>query len=137
MSRPVVLSNGQMHVGLNIYGLVHDFYFPHVGLENHAAGKHLRHLVGVYVDGKFHWLDDGSWQIKPNYYGDVLVSKIIATNDDLQVRLEFDDCVDSEFTAFMRNIHVINMADTEREILASGTWSSTRHGRVHAHAATR
>lgn len=116
MSRPVLLSNGQMHVGLNIYGLVHDFYFPHVGLENHAAGKHLRHLIGVYVDGKFHWLDDGTWQIKPDYYGDVLVSKIIAVNEDLKVRLEFDDCVDSEFTALLRNIHVINMADTEREI---------------------
>lgn len=116
MARPVVLSNGQMHVGLNIYGLVHDLYFPHVGLENHAAGKHLRHLVGVYVDGKFHWLDDGSWDIKPDYYGDVLVSRIVATNDDLQVRLEFDDCVDSEFTAFLRNVHVINMASEEREI---------------------
>lgn len=116
MSRPVVLGNGQMHVGLNIYGLVHDFYFPHVGLENHAVGKHLRHLVGVHVDGKFHWLDDGTWDIQSDYYGDVLVSRIIATNDDLQVRLEFDDCVDSEFTAFLRNIHVINMASEEREI---------------------
>lgn len=116
MSRPVLLSNGQMHVGINIYGLVHDFYFPHVGLENHAASKHLRHLIGVFVDGKFHWLDDGTWNIKPDYYGDVLVSRIIATNDDLQVRLEFDDCVDSEFTALLRNVHVINMADTEREI---------------------
>jgi GH15 family glucan-1,4-alpha-glucosidase len=105
-----------MHVGLNVFGLVHDLYFPHVGLENHAAGKHLRHLVGVYIDGKFHWLDDGSWHIKPDYYGDVLVSRIIATNDDLQVRLEFDDCVDSEFTAFLRNIHVINLASEEREI---------------------
>lgn len=116
MSRPILLSNSQMHVGLNIYGLVHDLYFPHVGLENHAAGKHLRHLIGVFVEGKFHWLDDGTWDIKPNYYGDVLVSRIIATNDDLQVRLEFDDCVDSEFTAFLRNVHVINMADREREI---------------------
>lgn len=116
MSRPVVLSNGQMHVGLNEYGLVHDFYFPHVGLENHAAGKHLRHLVGVYVEGKFHWLDDGTWHIKPDYYGDVLVSRIVATNDELQVRLEFDDCVDSEFTAFLRNVHVINMASEAREI---------------------
>ena len=37
MSRPIVLSNGHMHVGLNTFGLVHDFYFPYVGQENHAA----------------------------------------------------------------------------------------------------
>lgn len=116
MSRPVVLSNGQMHVGLNAYGLVHDFYFPHVGLENHAAGKNLRHLVGVYVGEKLSWLDDGTWQIRLDYYGDVLVSRIVATNDELEVRLEFEDCVDNDMTAFLRNIHIINTANTERKI---------------------
>ena len=116
MSRPIVLSNGQLHVGLNPYGLVHDLYFPHVGLENHAAGKNLRHRIGIYVEGEFSWLDDESWHVKPDYYGDVLVSRIIAVNEALGVRLEFDDCVDSEFTAFLRNIHVINMSPEEREI---------------------
>jgi GH15 family glucan-1,4-alpha-glucosidase len=116
MARPILLSNSQLHVGLNIYGLVHDFYFPYVGLENHAASKHLRHNIGVFVDGAFHWLDDGTWDISPDYYGDVLVSRIIAINEELEVRLEFDDCVDSDFTALLRNIHVINTADNEREI---------------------
>ena len=116
MSRPIVLSNGHMHVGLNTFGLVHDFYFPYVGQENHAAAKHLRHRIGIYVDGKFSWLDDGSWQFKLDYYGDVLVSRIITTNQNLQVRLEFDDAVDSDLNAFMRNIHVINMANEVRDI---------------------
>lgn len=116
MTRPILLSNNRMHVGLNLYGLVHDFYFPRVGLENHAAAKHLRHLVGVWVDGQLRWLDDGTWDISTNYYGDVLVSRIIATNKDLSVRLEFDDFVDSEFNAFLRNIHVINMTSNPRHI---------------------
>jgi len=116
VARPILLSNSQLHVGLNRWGLVHDFYFPYVGLENHAASKHLRHNIGVFVDGMYHWLDDGTWEISPDYYGDVLVSRIIATNKELQVRLEFDDCVDSEFTALLRNIHVINTASEEREI---------------------
>ena len=34
MGRPVVLSNGQLFVGLDENGLVHDFYYPYVGLEN-------------------------------------------------------------------------------------------------------
>jgi len=25
MARPIVLSNGELHVGINKYGLVHDF----------------------------------------------------------------------------------------------------------------
>jgi GH15 family glucan-1,4-alpha-glucosidase len=96
--------------------LVHDFYYPHVGLENHAAGRDLHHRIGIWTQEGFSWLDDGSWNISPDYYGEVLVSKIIAVNERLQVRLEFDDCVDSEMTAFMRNIHVINLSSEEREI---------------------
>lgn len=116
MARPVVLSNAQLHVGLNEAGLVHDFYYPHVGLENHVAGKNLQHRVGVWVEGVFSWLDPKTWQVKTDYYGDVLVSRIIAVNEELQIRLEFDDCVDSEMTAFLRNIHIINLTDQEREI---------------------
>lgn len=116
MSRPVVLSNGQLHVGLNPSGLVHDFYYPYVGLENHVAGRHLQHRIGVWVDGSCSWLDAATWDIRPDYYGDVLVSRVIAVNETLGVRLEFDDCVDSEQTAFLRNIHIINLSESEREI---------------------
>ena len=116
MARPIVLSNGEMHVGLNIYGLVHDFYYPYVGQENHTAAKQLRHRVGVWVDGRLSWLDDKTWNVECSYHDDILVSHIVATNDALQVRLEFDDCVDSTQSAFLRNIHVINHAGNEREI---------------------
>lgn len=116
MPRPILLSNSQLHIGLDSHGLVQDFYYPSVGQENHTAGTHLAHKIGVFVDGKLSWLDDGTWYIKPDYYGDVLVSRIIATNDTLQIRLEFDDCVDSEFTAFMRNVHVINVAEDARDL---------------------
>lgn len=116
MARPILLSNGEMHVGLNIYGLVHDFYYPYVGLENHTAAKQLRHHIGVWVDGQFSWLDDGTWNVDCSYHEGVLVSHIMATHDGLQVRLEFDDCVDSTQAAFLRNIHVMNMAGQQREI---------------------
>lgn len=116
MSRPIVLSNGSMHVGIDPAGLVHDFYFPYVGLENHLADRHLYHRIGVWVEGKFSWLDNGQWEVSCTYYDDTQVSKIIAKNDELQVRLEFDDCVDSEYTVFLRNIHVINYAPEEREV---------------------
>lgn len=117
MARPIVLSNGELHVGLNNYGLVHDFYFPYVGLENHAAGEHLRHRVGVWIDGVISWLDDeNEWTFKFRYPHQALVGHTIARNERLNVLLEFDDFVDATMSAFIRNVHVINQADHAREI---------------------
>lgn len=116
MSRPIVLSNGELHVGLNNFGLVHDFYYPYVGFENHAAGEHMRHHIGIYIDGHISWLDDGQWKFTFSYPHESLVGRTVATNTFMQVMLEFDDTVDAEFSALMRNVHVINLSDSAREI---------------------
>jgi GH15 family glucan-1,4-alpha-glucosidase len=116
MARPIVLSNGELQVGINKYGLVHDFYFPYVGLENHAAGQSLRHRVGVWINGELSWLDDPGWEFTFNYYNEALVGHTIAKNNHLGVLLEFDDVVDGTISAFMRNIHVVNMRNEPREI---------------------
>ena len=83
MARPIVLSNGELHVGLNKWGLVHDFYFPYVGLENHSAGQSLRHKVGVWVDGALSWLDNGDWEITSRYPHSALVGHTIAKNEKI------------------------------------------------------
>lgn len=116
MARELVLSNGELFVGLNSFGEVHDFYFPYVGQENHAAAKALRHHVGVFVDGRLSWLDDGNWQVKCRYHQDSMVGHVTAHHGDLQVSLEFDDCVDTSQAAFLRNVHVINHANQSRNI---------------------
>jgi GH15 family glucan-1,4-alpha-glucosidase len=117
VARPIVLGNGELHVGLNKYGLVHDFYYPYVGLENHAAGAKLRHKVGVWVDGQISWLDDeDAWTFKFSYPHTSLIGHTIAKNESLGIILEFDDCVDSEISIFMRNIHIVNRQDSPREI---------------------
>jgi len=116
MARPIVLSNGELHVGINRYGLVHDFYFPYVGLENHSAGKSLRHRVGAWVDGQISWLDNEEWVFRFRYPARALVGHTIARNDRLGVLLEFDDVVDANISAFMRNIHVVNLRENQRNI---------------------
>lgn len=116
MARPIVLSNGELHVGINKFGLVHDFYFPYVGLENHAAGQSLRHRVGIWVDGVISWLDDGSWEFKFRYPHRALIGHTVAKNNNLGILLEMDDLVDANISAFIRNIHVINMRDQTRDI---------------------
>lgn len=117
VARPIVLSNGELHVGLNIYGLVHDFYYPYVGFENHASGANLRHKVGVLVDGKMSWLDeDKGWEFTFKYPHTALIGHTLAKNTKLGIILEFDDTVDSEISIFMRNIHVVNLFDHPREV---------------------
>lgn len=117
MARSIVLSNGELHVGLNMFGLVHDFYFPYVGLENHSAGKDMRHKVGVWVDGRVSWLDsDPNWSFEFTYPHSSLIGHTVAKNEQVGIILEFDDCVDAQISAFLRNIHVINTRESERDV---------------------
>lgn len=116
MSRPLVLSNGELHVGINKHGLVHDFYYPYVGLENHASGPSTRHRVGVWVDGTVHWLDASSWEISFDYQTDALIGLTKAKYQSIGIQLDFEDAVDTTTSAFMRKIRVTNLNDNTRDV---------------------
>lgn len=116
MARPILLSNGTLHVGINLYGMVHDLYYPYVGLENHATAKRMRWRIGVWTEGSFSWLDDGMWQFTYNYEPHALISHTRANNENLGVALEFTDCVDSDVNVFLRSVHVINAQNSPRQI---------------------
>jgi GH15 family glucan-1,4-alpha-glucosidase len=116
MARPILLSNGELQVGLNRFGLVHDLYYPYVGLENHTSERALRHRIGVFTEEAIHWLDDGSWQIRQQYLPGRLIGLTIATNQWLGLELRFEDFVDSQLNVLARNIHVLNLAKQPRPI---------------------
>lgn len=116
MGRPVVLSNGRMFVGLNEDGLVHDFYYPYVGLENLTNARSLQHKVGVWVNGVFKWTDDGSWKVTADFEPDALVSNVTMHSDELELTLHFTDFVDAEFDAFIRRIELTSHTAYERDI---------------------
>src|SRR5579872_1133611 len=97
MGRPVVLSNGQLFVGLDENGLVHDFYYPYVGLENLTNARSSQHKIGVWVDGQLTWTDDGSWQIHVNYEDTALISHVSFHYAELEVSIETQDFIDSEY----------------------------------------
>jgi GH15 family glucan-1,4-alpha-glucosidase len=65
MARALTLGNGTMLVCLDEHGFVRDFYFPYVGLENQVAGN--KHRIGIWVNDRFSWIDDGSWKISIGY----------------------------------------------------------------------
>lgn len=115
MGRPVVLSNGRLFVGLNEHGLVHDFYYPYVGLENLSNARLSEHKIGVWVDGAFSWIDD-SWHITMQFEKDALASNISMQSDELAVSLHFTDFVDEKDDVFIRKVTITNEADHQREI---------------------
>jgi GH15 family glucan-1,4-alpha-glucosidase len=116
VTRPLLLSNGHLHVGINLFGMVHDFYYPWVGYENHARADKMRHRIGIWTENQFSWLDDGNWQFTFDYQDRTQIGHITAANSNLGVTLEFLDCVAEGENIFLRNIHLINATDRKREI---------------------
>ena len=116
MGRPVVLSNGQLFVGLDESGLVHDFYYPYVGLDNLTNARSTQHKIGIWVDGQFSWVNDGSWHISLNFEQKALISCITMHSPKLGIRLELEDFIDIEFNALIRRIKVKNDCPKEREV---------------------
>ncbi len=115
MARPVILGNGSLTVGLDENGLVHDFYYPYVGLENLTTARSVNHKIGLWVDNTFSWVDDG-WEVLVDFASDALVSKITMQSKRLQILLELSDFVDHEYNSFCRRITINNQADHDREI---------------------
>ena len=116
MGRPVILSNNTLAVGLNEHGLVHDFYFPYVGQDNLTNARNAHHRIGIWVDGVFSWVHDGSWEIIVDFDDAALVSKVLMRKDELGVEINLRDFVDSEYNVFCRQMTVHNKSDKEREI---------------------
>ena len=116
MARPVILGNGSLTVGLDEHGLVHDFYYPYVGLDNLTTARSTAHKIGVWVDGAFSWVDSGDWNITVDSEKDALISAIKMQNDRLSLILELRDFVDSELNAFCRQITLRSTANRAREV---------------------
>jgi GH15 family glucan-1,4-alpha-glucosidase len=116
MARSVILGNSGLTVGLDESGLVHDFYYPYVGLENLTTARSKPHHVGIWVDGEFSWINDSSWQRDIKFNDDALVSNITMTNEKLKIGLHFEDFVDANHDIFARKVRIRNLNDHTREI---------------------
>jgi GH15 family glucan-1,4-alpha-glucosidase len=111
-----MLGNGSLTVGLNELGLVHDFYYPYVGLDNLTTARSEYHKIGIWADGRFSWVDDSSWNTKVDFEEDALVANCEFSNDDFGLTLKTDDFVDHDFNAFCRQITVKNTTDRPRSV---------------------
>lgn len=114
VARNIMLSNGDLTAGLDGYGQVATLRYPNHSSNNHVGSDALHHKIGVYSEGAIHWLDDGAWKVRQEYYPGRLISRTIANNLWLDIRLEIQDYVDSELDVLVRNIHVVNLSSRER-----------------------
>ncbi len=112
--RNIILSNGELTVGLNGFGLVQELFYPDVSAGNHVGNQSIHHKIGVYSEGAIHWLDDGTWQIRQDYLPGQLISKTTATSSWLGLQLDIQDYVDSEINVLVRNVHVVNLSKRQR-----------------------
>lgn len=114
MARALTLGNGKLLVCLDEYGFVRDFYFPYVGLENQVSGE--KHKIGVWVDGVFSWLDDGTWNITIGYKPETMVGYLVCKNEGWGITLVMEDCVYNEECLFVRQVDVYNHQEKERSV---------------------
>lgn len=115
MSRALTLGNGRILICLDEYGQLRDFYYPYIGLENHA-GNDCVHRLGISIDGEFGWLDDPAWQINIGYEDGALISGVRAVNKDKKIEIAFVDTVLSDKDAFIRSLTIYNRGPEERNV---------------------
>lgn len=115
--RTVVLGNGSLTILMDRNAVIRDFYFPHVGEENHMGLPGLGIKLGVYADDSqsFSWINE-KWNKHFAYIEDTLVSDVILENNNLKVKLQMNSFVDHNMDVFIRKIRIENMSDKEREL---------------------
>ena len=121
MPRDIPVGNGQLLVTFDSRYQIRDFYFPHVGQENHAGAGPCR--FGVYTDvpdnsgrGQLAWTNDPGWQIRQRYLRDTLVTSVSLEHPGLQLVLYCNDTVDFHRNILVRKIKVKNLARHERTV---------------------
>ncbi len=110
--RHLVLGNRSLTVLINKSGKIRDFYFPHVGQENHLED----YKLGVFVENKISWLDEQDWQISSDYVSNSPLTRIKAINSSLKIELSISDAIHPEHNVFIRKITITNKYSRPREV---------------------
>ena len=113
MPRDIPVGNGNILVAFDKDYQLRELNFPHVGHENHTAGKPFR--FGIWVDGKFSWLPDG-WKIFCDYLDDSLVTIVELMNEDLRLRIVVNDLVDFHENIYLKRLSISNLAPEDRDV---------------------
>ena len=105
MPRDLPLGNGTLLLNFDSTYQLRDFYYPHVGKENHSTGGPFR--FGMWTENNFRWITDDRWSRSLDYE-DALVTRVQLAHPDLALRLVCNDAVDFHENLYLRRIDVTN-----------------------------
>lgn len=114
MPREIVLGNGNILVNIDRSLSIRDFYYPYVGMENHVMGH--KCALGIWIDGCFCWVDEGSWQITAGYRPFSLVGETTARHGETGLELRVADAVHYEKNIYLRKIWIKNLFRCRRDL---------------------
>lgn len=112
--RDLPVGNGRLLVNFDSHYTLRDIYFPHVGQENHTAGE--RNRFGCWADGAFSWLDGDDWRRELCYDDGSLVTRVVCSNDRLQLALRCSDGVDIGRDLYVKRIEVRDTSGHYRRV---------------------
>jgi len=110
----LVLGNGRLQININDSLSIRDFYWPHVGQENHLAKT--KNKMFIFVDGDISKLTDDDWKVEISYVVDSLAGISYATNVKLGIKIRFEDTVLPDRDIFLILIQVQNLFDHKRVV---------------------
>lgn len=114
MPRDIPVGNGHLLVTFDARYRIRDFYYPHIGQENHAG--HRPFHFGVWVDGAFSWVHEDDWTRSLAYEQDTLVTQVHLRNERLGIEMICSDAVDFHVNVYLREIKLRNLLHTGRTV---------------------
>lgn len=113
MPRDLSIGNGSLLIAFDSQYRLADCFYPHVGMENHAAS---RFRFGAWADGVLRWVEDAPWRRTLHYLRDTLVTDVLCENETAGLRIRCYDAVDVDADVFVRKMVVRNLREEERTI---------------------
>ena len=113
MAKEIVLGNKNFNLSYDSNLNIRDFYFPHVGDENHLEED--KNRIGFWVGGKFSWIDE-EWEKEIDYLEDAMVSDISAKSDYLNIKIKENATIHYSKNVYVKEIEVENCGKTEKDV---------------------
>src|SRR5438270_332730 len=114
MPRDLPLGNGDFLVNFDARYQLRDVFYPNVGLENHTVGEPCR--FGLWVDGKFSWINEPSWERAIDYEHETLVGDTHLRNGGLGIALHCRDAVDFDRNLYFKEVTVEDQTGRKRDV---------------------
>lgn len=114
MPRPLVVGNGRLLINFDDRLHMRDLYYPYVGQLNHVGGHFSK--LGVWVQGRFSWLDEDGWKRTLGYSKESLVTDVHTQHEGLGLSLRISDGVHQRDPIYLKKIRVRNLTSEAREV---------------------